>query len=213
MLSTQLSLQSVYINKFDHDFPSNCCLNLKRLFVEDWRSVVQILPGRSIKVLELLQVEPFFESIPPSITTQLGNLTHLTFKTKTPYDFLERAAPYLTRLIILRIIGNDNDTLSGMSIAANPKVLYKLTNLKVFVWSLEIDDDLNPGLALSYELYKMFWDLVEIWFRGMPKLEAVYTLDRNFRHTVLPYSRWTRNMNSKEVKAKVALGRKSFYTR
>ncbi|EKM81230.1 hypothetical protein AGABI1DRAFT_127246 [Agaricus bisporus var. burnettii JB137-S8] len=213
MLSRQRSLQSVYIDNFDGDFPSKCCRKIKRLVVEDWRNVVQILPGRSIFALELLHVEPFFDSIPPSITTQLGDLTHLTFKTETPYDFLETVAPYLIRLTMLRIIGRDDETPSGMSIGEDPEILYKLSNLKIFVWSLEIDYDLNSGLTEADELYQLFWDLVKVWFQGMPKLEAVYTLDRGSWHTGFPYFHWTQNMSSKRVEAKVALGRKSLYTK
>ncbi|EKM77555.1 hypothetical protein AGABI1DRAFT_108062 [Agaricus bisporus var. burnettii JB137-S8] len=217
MLSTQHSLQSVYIDKFDHDFPSDCCLNIKRLCVEDWRSIEQILPGRSIEVLELLQVGPFFDSVPPSITTQLGNLTHLTFQTDAPYEFLESVAPYLTCLMILRIIGKDDTRrrYSSMTIAREPQVLWELTNLKIFVWSLEIDGNRRIQLGHTDELREMLWDLVEGWFLRMPKLEEVYTLDYSdpFRHSGVYYSRWTNHMNPESVEAKVALGRKSFYTK
>ncbi|KAF7760297.1 hypothetical protein Agabi119p4_10973 [Agaricus bisporus var. burnettii] len=224
ILSTQLSLQSVYIDKFDLDFPSNYCLNINRLCVEDWRSVVQILPGRSIKVLELLQVGPFFDSVPPSITTQLGNLTHLTFQTDAPYEFLKSVGPYLTRLMVLRIIGRDGSggTRFGNmwlpyaeTIAREPQVLWELTNLKTFVWSLQIDVDRHIQVGHVDGLREMLWDLVEGCFLRMPKLEEVYTLDYSspIRHAGDYYSRWTNHMNPESVEARVALGGKSFYTK
>ncbi|KAF7760298.1 hypothetical protein Agabi119p4_10974 [Agaricus bisporus var. burnettii] len=216
MLSTQPSLRSLYIDYFHRDFPSNCCLNINRLCVEDWRSVVQILPGRSIKVLELLKVESFFDSVPPSITTQLGNLTHLTFKTNAPYEFLESVAPYLTGLIVLRIIGKDRVARSRTNIAGKPEILCKLTNLKIFVWSLDVTPSFHRITEEEAdELYDTLWDPVELWFKEMPKLEEVYILNFDWEDPGNEnyYSHWIRGVGPTTVEATTALGRKSFYTR
>ncbi|EKM77553.1 hypothetical protein AGABI1DRAFT_130248 [Agaricus bisporus var. burnettii JB137-S8] len=216
MLSTQPSLRSLYIDYFHRDFPSNCCLNLNRLCIEDWCGVVQILPGRSIKVLELLQVEPFFKSVPPSITTQLGNLTHLTFKTNAPYEFLESVAPYLTGLIVLRIIGKDRVARSRTNIAEKPEILCKLTNLKIFVWSLDVTPSFHRITEEEAdELYDTLWDPVELWFKEMPKLEEVYILNFDWEDPGNEdyYSHWIKGVGPTTVEAKTALGRKSFYKR
>ncbi|EKM77545.1 hypothetical protein AGABI1DRAFT_130241 [Agaricus bisporus var. burnettii JB137-S8] len=222
MLSTQPSLRSLYIDEFDQDFPSDCCLKLNRLCVEDWRSIEQILPGRSILGLELLPIEglmpvvPFSGSVPPSITTQLGNLTHLTFRTDTPYDFLEIMGPHLTRLMILRIIGRDLKNESRKNIAKKPEILCKLTNLKIFIWSLEIYCDYrNMTSEEVCELYNVLWDPLELWFRELPKLKAVYTLDfdsHDFDDEGY-YHLWSKDKSPRAVDVKVALGGKSLYTR
>ncbi|EKM77554.1 hypothetical protein AGABI1DRAFT_93283 [Agaricus bisporus var. burnettii JB137-S8] len=226
MLSTQLSLQSVYIDKFDHDFPSDCCLNIKRLCVEDWRSIEQILPGRSIVVLEILRlqesqlVELFNRSVPPSIKIQLGNLTHLTLKTNTFYTDLKTLAPYLTLLMILRIIGKDNQRYGvakyAQNIAGKPEILCKLTNLKIFVWSLDVSlDSHRITEEEADELSDMLWELVELWFKEMPKLEEVYILKLDWEDPDNEdfYSHWIKGVGPTTVEAKTVLGRKSFYTR
>lgn len=109
LLSTQSSLLSLCMDGVPQDFPSDCCINLQRLII-NWHNVAQILPGRSILGLELFDVEPLVNPATSPITAQLGHLTHLTFQSDDAGDFLGSVAPYLTNLIVLRIIAREYGT-------------------------------------------------------------------------------------------------------